>query len=133
MADRSTSIGAPPGAATAAPMESVTLDTFALAAAGRGVAVSELAPLTCLVVQTRNTRYRIIVSGDREVLIDGGAIFPEPTPAHLEGATAGGSLLKVGWIGIGLRMEIRAGGRRIVTTPVASIALVEADGSVLPH
>jgi hypothetical protein len=39
----------------------------------------------------------------------------------LEGASLGGSFLKVGWIGVGLRMEIRDESRRIVTSPVRHI------------
>ena len=98
-----------------------TLEGFAEAAGGPGVALHGLAPLTSLFVHTRNTRYHIVVSCGDEIFIQGGRFFPDPTPAHLEGATLGSSLLKVGWIGVGLRMEIRAGGQRIVTTAVHSI------------
>jgi len=43
------------------------------------------------------------------------------TTAHLNGSSAGGSLLKVAWIGVGLCMEISARGQRIVTSPVRAI------------
>lgn len=100
----------------------VTIDGFAAGTAGPGVALRSLEPLTSLYVETRNTRYHIIVRAGAEVVIQGGACFPDPTPAHLEGATFGGSLIKLGWIGIGMRMEIRAGERCVLTTPVRSIA-----------
>lgn len=99
-----------------------TLDAFAAAASGPGVALRQVEPLTELLVQTQNTRYRIVTAPDGDVVIQGGAFFPDPTRALVEGASAGGSLLKVGWIGVGFRMEIVAGGQRIVTTPVRSIA-----------
>jgi hypothetical protein len=34
----------------------------------------------------------------------------------------GGSLLMTGWIGVGLLMEFRVNGTRIVTSPVVAIA-----------
>jgi hypothetical protein len=99
----------------------VTLDAFLAATAGSGVVLQQLEPLTGLVVETRNTRYRIVTSHGTEVIIQGGTFFPDPTRVHLNGASLGGSLLKVGWIGLGFRMEIVTGGQRIVTTAVRAI------------
>ena len=104
-----------------APPHAATLDGFAAATSGPGVALRQLEPLTELLVHTRNTCYRIVVSRDTDIVIQGGSFFPDPTRAHVEGASLGGNLLKVGWIGVGLRMEIVAEGRRIVTTAVRSI------------
>jgi len=92
-----------------------------------GVELRTLAPMTTLLVQTCNTRYRIVVSAGDAVLVEGGAFFPVRTAARLTGATVGGSFLKVGWIVVGLRMEIVVGDRRIVTSPVRDIAQ-EAEG-----
>jgi hypothetical protein len=110
-----------------------TLEAFAEVAGGPGVSLAALEPLTALTVHTCNSRYRILVSQGREILIQGGAFFPEPTAATLEGATLGSSLLKLGWIGIGFRMEIHADGRRIVTSAVRSIGRDEVAGSARPH
>jgi hypothetical protein len=111
-----------------------TLDGFVAAASGgAGIALRALEPLTSLVVETRNTRYHIIVSRGDEIIIQGGTFFPDPTPAHLDGASLGSSLLRLGWIGVGLRMEIRANGQRIVTTSVRSISRGEAQASARPH
>jgi hypothetical protein len=115
------------------PTQAATLDGFAAATSGPGVALRQLEPLTELMVETRNTRYRIVVSHDADILIQGGAFFPDPTPAHVEGASLGGNLLKVGWIGVGLRMEIVADGRRIVTTAVRSIVVPEERRPTRPH
>ena len=122
-----------PGATDAVVARGGTLDGFAEAAGGAGLSLHALQPLTALFVETRNTRYHIIVSSGDEIVIQGGAFFPDPTPARLDGASLGSSLLKAGWIGIGLRMEIRAGGQRIVTTTVRSIARAAEDAIARPH
>ena len=66
-------------------------------------------------------------------VIQGGTFFPDPTRAHVEGSSVGGNLLKIGWIGVGLRMEIVAEGRRIVTTAVRSIIRRDDIPSARPH
>jgi|SRR5687768_14165502 hypothetical protein len=115
------------------PTAAATLDGFAAAASGPGLALRSLEPLTELRVQTRNTCYRIVISRDADILIQGGTFFPDPTHAHVEGASLGGNLLKVGWIGVGLRMEILAEGRRIVTTAVRSIVRDDDTAPGRPH
>lgn len=92
-----------------------------------GVHLRQLAPLTTLLVWTRNSLYRIVVMEGVDVYVQGGAFFPDPTPARLEGASMGGGLLKLGWIGVGLVMEIRAGGMHVVTSPVRAIATERQD------
>jgi hypothetical protein len=124
MADQTSGIYPRPESDGTSDESGATIEAFAAAASGPGLAVAALQPLSALLVQTRNTCYHIIVSRGSEILIQGGSFFPEPTEAHLDGASFGTSLLKVGWIGIGLRMEIRAGDRRIVTTAVRSITPV---------
>jgi hypothetical protein len=81
------------------PTQAATLDAFAVATSGPGIALRQLEPLTELLVQTRNTHYRIVVSRDADIVIQGGSFFPDPTRAHVEGSSLGGNLLKVGWIG----------------------------------
>ena len=99
-----------------------TLDGFVQSvSATQGIYLREVEPLTTLTICTCNSRYRIIVSRSMKVLVQGGRFFPEVTEAYLDGSSAGGSFLKVGWIGVGLRMEISAGGQRIVTSPVRAI------------
>ena len=103
-------------------IRAATLDRFVDAVDGvEGVHLRQLPPLTTLLVHTRNSQYRLVVTQGTAIFVQGGAFFPDPTPAHLDGASIGGSCLKVGWIGVGLLMEIRAGGRRIITSPVRAI------------
>ena len=97
-----------------------------------GIYLRNVEPLTTLIVRTRNSRYRIIVSRDTSVIVQGGQFFPDATPGRIDGSGFGGSFLKVGWIGIGLRMEIFADGQRIITSPVRDIS-VERCTSPLLH
>lgn len=100
-----------------------TLDGFADATeAVDGVYLRDLQPMTWLLVHTCNSEYRIVVSSGGAVLVEGGRFFERPTTAVVDGASLGGSFLKIGWIGVGLRMEIRDESRRIVTSPVQRIA-----------
>jgi hypothetical protein len=102
----------------------VTLEAFACAVhLADGVALADLPPIAELEVRTRNSCYRITVVDPAEsrILIQGGSFFPLPRLARLGGASLGGSLLKLGWIGYGFSLEIHADGTSIVTTPVCEI------------
>lgn len=96
-----------------------------------GLQLDTLPPLRSLVVQTRNTDYRVtVIDGRRgDVLVTGGRFFPQPTRARLNGSTLGGSLLK--WRGVycGFRLELQLGAQTIVTTRVRAIAMATADTS----
>jgi len=97
----------------------------------QGLRVPALQPLTRLTVITRNTTYQIVVRGGARVLVKGGRFFPQYVDAYLAGSGHGGSLLKLDWIAIGLRMELWSAGRAIVTSPVRAIAVEpEATASV---
>ena len=103
-----------------------TLEGFALEpGCVDGVALEALEPDTVLVVRTRHSSYRLVVldGAQQRVLLSGGAHFPESTEVWVEGATAGGSTLKMGWIGVGLRLEIWEGRRRITTSRVESVTI----------
>lgn len=111
-----------------------TLDGFVQSAsAGNGVNLRDLDPLTTLIVRTCNTSYRIIVTRNSSILVQGGQFFPDVTAAHLDGSSAGGSFLKIAWIGVGLRMEISAGEQRIVTSPVRTITTEGHDPAARTH
>jgi hypothetical protein len=92
-----------------------------------GVSLESLAPGTVLDVTTRNTRYRFTVVGpEGQALVTGGPRFPDPTEVRIEGSTAGGRALRLGWIGVGLRLEMRMGTRTITTSTVQAIEPVAA-------
>ncbi len=96
-----------------------------------GVHLGDLPPLTTLLVRTMNSLYRVVITQGPEVYVHGGAFFPDPTWAYLDGVSIGGSSLKVGWIGVGLRMEIRTGSLRILTSPVCAITAERPSDSVV--
>jgi hypothetical protein len=96
-----------------------------------GVHLHHLAPFTTLLVRTMNSLYRVVITQGSEVCVQGGAFFPDPASAHLDGASLGVNCLRAGWIGVGLRVEFRSGGRRIVTSPVRAIAIVQASGTLV--
>ena len=101
---------------------SATLDAFAgVVSMNDGVKLTDIEPLTTLFVRTRNSVYRIIVSANSNVLIQGGEFFPKMAEARLNGSGYGRSVLKVAWIGVGLFMEIYQGSRRIITSPVRAV------------
>jgi hypothetical protein len=77
-------------------------------------------------VCTLNTLYELIVINHRgDVRVRGGRYFPEWTAARLAGCTAGGSFLKRLTINLGLQMEFEVDCRRIITSPVRTITVLQ--------
>ena len=102
------------------------LDTWSGDPWANGVQIDNVEDMETLAVRTWNSEYEITIIEGRsgEVLVRGGQLFPEFTPARLAGATLGGSFCKMRGIYVGFRMEIHANGQRFVTTPVESIGIV---------
>jgi len=106
-----------------------TLDDFALdPGCTRGVAVDSLEPGTRVVVGTSHSCYRFVVSDParRRGTVAGGKLFTEPAEVRIDGATAGGTVIKAGWIGVGLRMELTVGSKRVTTSCVKFLAVEKA-------
>jgi hypothetical protein len=98
-----------------------------------GVQIDHLKDLQSLKIRTKNSVYELtIVSAEQaEVLVRGGAFFPELAPVRLAGSTLGGSFIKAKGVYIGFRMEFNLGGLNIVTTsPVEWIGPVEDPGEI---
>ena len=93
--------------------------------ASKGLSLADLGALTTLYIRTVNSLYRVVAldPAHERILIQGGSYFPVPTEARLAGASLGGSMLKLSWLGCGLRMEVCVGGQRVVTSPVRSIEI----------
>ena len=103
-----------------------TLDGFATGVSQtEGIGLADLDPITTLLVRTSNSLYRITLRQphERTVWVQGGTFFPQPTRACLNGSSLGGSCLKLGWLGIGFRMEFQYDGEWIITSWVRSITL----------
>jgi hypothetical protein len=93
-----------------------------------GVVVNRLSLHDRLTVHTRNSVYEIIVTTPQtsEVLVRGGAFFPEFTPARVAGASLGGSFLKLHGVYPGFQLEIVAGGQSVITTRVRTVMVTTA-------
>jgi hypothetical protein len=113
-----------------------TLDNFASEpGCVEGVALQSLETGTVLRVRTRHSHYRVVVLDPtrQSVLVTGGRLFPESSEVRCEGATAGGSMLKVGWIGVGLRLELSLGRQRITTSRVQSVTIERIPPRLVSH
>jgi hypothetical protein len=114
------------------PVGAATLDRFGdLVENSECVRLRHLPPYTTLLVRTVNSLYRVVITQGPDVYVQGGTFFPEETAAYIVGASIGGNCVRVDCICIGLLVEILAGGRRIVTSPVLGITTVLATGSVV--
>ena len=103
-----------------------TLDQFALdPGCTRGVAIDSLEPGTSVIVGTSHSCYRFLIIDPqrRRATVTGGAMFADPTEVRIDGATAGGTVIKAGWIGVGMRMELTAGLKRVTTSGVKLLAV----------
>jgi hypothetical protein len=90
-----------------------------------GIDLRSLPTSTTVVVNTLYSRYRftLLDDGGCDALVQGGHHFPQETEVHIAGATLGGSRIKIGWIGVGLFLELSVGKKRILTSRVRSIAV----------
>ena len=91
----------------------------------QGCDVGLLEPLTALSIETENSRYEIVLlqPSERRAMVQGGRLFAEPVEATIQGSTFGGNLLKLGWIGVGMRLELYLGRRFVLTSTVQSIEI----------
>jgi hypothetical protein len=94
-----------------------------------GVTLMALEACDTIYVRTRNSDYEIFLLDPKSgrALVRGGECFAEPVEATVSGSSFGGCMLKAGWLGVGLRMEIYANGQRTVTSPVRSLRVERAD------
>src|SRR5262245_34820545 len=94
------------------------------------VQLSQLPPLTTLLVWTSNSFYRFVVMKQSSVWIQGGQHFADPALAEVAGASVGRGLVVDDVICIGLKIELRAAGTRIVTSPVVAMTTEPAGDSI---
>jgi len=102
------------------------LEDFALeSGCSDGIDFRSLDIGTVVNVHTRYSCYRLVVIDpeDKRALVKGGQFFVESTEVRIEGATAGGTAIKRGWIGIGLRLEMLNLDKRITTSVVQSLTI----------
>ncbi|MFN0124003.1 MAG: hypothetical protein ACKV2V_26165 [Blastocatellia bacterium] len=104
-----------------------SLDGFTeLSSLVSGLDMNGLSMFDMIRARTLNSDYSIFLLDPQagRALVQGGRFFAEPSEAVINGSTFGGCMLKTGWIGVGLRIEIFCKGQCIVTSPVQEISLI---------
>jgi hypothetical protein len=82
-----------------------------------GVYLDDLSEGAVLEVETQSRWYTIVIRGRGQELISGHPQYcPNPVPVRIEGSTWGGSMLKLRFIGRGMRLEFRHPVYRTITT-----------------
>lgn len=78
-----------------------------------------------LLIQTKNTLYRLEKREDGFYISGNPRFCLEPTKATIHGSTWGGSMLKMGWVGRGMRLEFSTDSHRgVLTTEISEITEV---------
>jgi hypothetical protein len=87
------------------------------------VALPMLLPGTMVNVRTKNTLYRLtVIDGPaRQISINGGRLFPDPTDVTLLGAVDGEEDVKFGWIVEGLQLQLITPDGPVITSTVESV------------
>jgi hypothetical protein len=84
-----------------------------------GVHLGDLPAGAVLEIETENRFYTIEYRGLNQALISGHPVFcPQPTLVTINGSTWGGSMIKTGFIGRGMRLEFRSSDFDPITTSV---------------
>ena len=98
----------------------------------QGIELATLGTFDTVVVRTVNSDYRIFILDPEtgQALLEGGKIS-EPVEARVLGSSFGGSVLRSGWIVVGLCIEALANENYIRTSPVQSLC-VEHETSAQP-
>ena len=89
-----------------------------------GVFLADLQPQTVLKIHTQHHCYTAVFLGDNQALIWGHPEFcPRPVPVAIAGSTWGGTMLKVRFLGRGMRLEFHHPAYRtpIITSPIREI------------
>ena len=99
-----------------------------------GADLRKLKPGRVVEATTRNTRYRIerVHDGEKDFpfLMSGQPrMCPEPRRAAISGSSYGGGMLRLGFIGRGMRMEFRLASEDRSYTTTEVLELVETAGS----
>jgi hypothetical protein len=92
-----------------------------------GVCLDGLPEGAVLEVETQHHGYTIVIDGRGRELISGHPKYcPDPVPVRIAGSTWGGSMLKLRYIGRGMRLEFRHPTyQRIITSCILDIRASE--------
>jgi hypothetical protein len=106
---------------TVTPLEDLT----EISSSPQSLELATLLPFDTIIVRTANSEYRIVlldpVTG--RALLEGGRQLSGPIEVMVLGSSLGDMLPRVGWIGVGFRMEACANDGYIRTSPVQSLSV----------
>src|SRR5262249_54251933 len=89
-----------------------------------GVTLDRLEAGTVIVVNTQNSRYRLVILLEpRVVLVTGGEMFPVATVLRFAGSASLAGGLKEGWIEVGGHMQMWLDTVWIVSSMVRSVSI----------
>lgn len=97
-----------------------------------GIYLSELSAGDVLVIQTQNNAYSLVYLGaGAALLVKHSPRLAEPMSVNVLGSTWGGSALMMGFLGVGMCMEVQQleEDQVLVTSPIQSLQRSPARGS----
>jgi hypothetical protein len=87
-----------------------------------GIYLSELSEGDVLVIQTQNNAYSLVYLGaGAALLVKHSPRMAEPMSVNVLGSTWGGSALMMGFLGVGMCLEVQEEDRVLVTSPIQSL------------
>lgn len=90
-----------------------------------GIDLRELKVGAEFFVQTQNTIYHVIKTGDTTYTIQGNErICPEPKACRISGSTWGGSMLKMNFVGINMHMEFYVDKKMYTTSKITEAGIL---------
>lgn len=92
---------------------------------GSTILLRNLTQFDTAVVKTQNSVYRILLLDPNtgRALIEGGSYLPEPSEAVIRGSAIPGEMFDEGAIKLGARLEMWAGERIFLTSPILSMEM----------
>ena len=98
-----------------------------------GVQLESLEPFSTIVVQTRNTEYRVLLLDPRTgwAMVEGGRHLPEPTEVMVCGSLLRDQDFKLRMVAIGYRLEMSVDGKVFITSPIESIRVEQPSAQIL--
>lgn len=97
-----------------------------------GIYLSELSAGDVLVIETRNSTYSLVYLGAAAALLaKHSPRLAEPVSVNVLGSTWGGSALMMGFLGVGMCMEVQQldDDRVLITSPIQSLQRSPAKSS----
>lgn len=94
-----------------------------------GIDVHKLKSGTKIKARTINNLYEFEITDQPGYLLaQGGKYIKTKKKIYLSGSTYGGSMIKIGWIGLDMNMEIYLGHKRKLTTTNVKEAIIIGEG-----